>query len=459
MLSSRTSRQSYHSLNQRILPNTRVGNAYFCFAIIALTSLILTRQLIFSLIAVAALASCNTAEPSKNIQLKSGEYEMQFDIGPVVIPVRLSVDQQQQWVIHNWSEHIVLNSMGLKDSIFQIDMPLFNTTLSGRILSDSTFAGYWTDHSRDSLYQIPFSGFRKPGGHADSGAASYRGSRLTYQVVFSPEVPGDCNNAIGEFYVENSSLVGTFLTESGDYRFLEGDYTGNSLHLSSFDGAHLFYFCANVTGAELTDGKFYSGKHWSEEWKGTLNNAAVLRDPDSLTFVKDEVKRFEFQVQNFDGDSITFDSAAFAGHVSIIQIFGSWCPNCTDESVFLKGLYEKYHEAGLSVIPVAFERNPDLSAARESVGKQFGQLELRYEPYYGGRSNKGRASEVFPMLNHISSYPTMIIVDKTGSVRKIHTGFYGPGTGEHYEKHCAELSDFIARLLDEKTPVVLSVNE
>ena len=36
------------------------------------------------------------------------------------------------------------------------------------------------------------------------------------------------------------------------------------------------------------------------------------------------------------------------------------------------------------------------------------------------------------MLNHVLSYPTSIFIDKTGKVRKIHTGFNGPATGEKF---------------------------
>lgn len=395
------------------------------------------------------LASCSVAPSKKKIQLRSGDYEMQFDIGPIQIPVRLWVGSDGNWMIHNWTETINLDSLVIGDSSFHIEMPLFNTSLNGKILTDSTFEGLWTDHSRDSLYQIPFAAFRKSDTRLSFPQNNPIDSRLTYQVVFTPENPEESNNAIGEFIKLNDALVGTFLTESGDYRYLEGAHTGSSLHLSSFDGAHLFYFCGNIDENRLTDGKFYSGKHWSEEWFGELNRQAVLRDPDSLTFVKDKEIGFCFKVQDFNGDSVAFDSSAFAGHVSIIQIFGSWCPNCTDESVFLKSLYDKYHTAGLNIIPVAFERNSELGAAKAAVDKQFAQLDLQYKPYFGGPSGKGRASDVFSMLSNISSYPTMIIVDKEGVVRKIHTGFYGPGTGGYYEKHCAELTSFISSLLNE----------
>jgi hypothetical protein len=41
-------------------------------------------------------------------------------------------------------------------------------------------------------------------------------------------------------------------------------------------------------------------------------------------------------------------------------------------------------------------------------------------------------------------FPTLIIIDKNGKVRNIHTGFSGPGTGIHY----AEFKDEFEKLID-----------
>ena len=53
------------------------------------------------------------------------------------------------------------------------------------------------------------------------------------------------------------------------------------------------------------------------------------------------------------------------------------------------------------------------------------------------------------MLNHVLSYPTSIFIDKTGKVRKIHTGFNGPATGEKYTEFKTEFNAFMTMLLAE----------
>jgi hypothetical protein len=57
--------------------------------------------------------------------------------------------------------------------------------------------------------------------------------------------------------------------------------------------------------------------------------------------------------------------------------------------------------------------------------------------------------EKLPMLNHVLSYPTTIFIDKTGALRKIHTGFNGPGTGDKYIEFKTDFEGFVSELLSE----------
>ena len=56
-------------------------------------------------------------------------------------------------------------------------------------------------------------------------------------------------------------VTGTFLTETGDYRYLEGVVDGDSLKLSCFDGSHAFLFHAALDQDSFR-GRFWSGTHW-----------------------------------------------------------------------------------------------------------------------------------------------------------------------------------------------------
>ena len=54
-----------------------------------------------------------------------------------------------------------------------------------------------------------------------------------------------------------------------------------------------------------------------------------------------------------------------------------------------------------------------------------------------------------PMLSKVISYPTTIYLDRKGKVRKIHTGFNGPATGEKYLSFQKEFNAFMETLLSE----------
>ena len=55
------------------------------------------------------------------------------------------------------------------------------------------------------------------------------------------------------------------------------------------------------------------------------------------------------------------------------------------------------------------------------------------------------------MLNHVLAFPTLIFIDRKGDVRRIHTGFSGPGTGQHYVEFKKEFTALLDELLSEPT--------
>jgi thiol-disulfide isomerase/thioredoxin len=387
-----------------------------------------------------AFASCG----SKADKLNKGEYEMCFFVKDVTIPILLEINDSS-WCIHNANETITFTPTWHTADSFFVELPLFNTTLAGRLDSNNSFHGMWNDPSRTKQQTIPF---RATYIQPYTPQINNSHQETMWDCTFSPHSQNDRSRAVGIFNSYNGKLTGTFLTETGDYRYLSGRTNEQNLQLSCFDGAHLFYFSANINGDSLSNGRFISGNTWDETWEAKKDPTAQLTDPDSLTqWIGKE--KLHFAAFNTRGEPIHFDSTNFKDKVTIIQIFGSWCPNCSDESKFLKELYNTYYKQNLQIIPVAFEREATLEQQIQRVTKQFKDLGITYEPYIGGKSLKSNAHEVFPQLNHVMSYPTTIIIDKKNQVRKIHTGFYGPGTGKYYEHHTELLTMFVAQLLQE----------
>jgi len=76
-------------------------------------------------------------------------------------------------------------------------------------------------------------------------------------------------------------------------------------------------------------------------------------------------------------------------------------------------------------------------------------MDIPYDLYLGGIVSKKVASEMFSMLNEVISFPTSIVIDKKGEIRRVHTGFYGPGTGDVYHAYTKEMHGFISSLIEE----------
>jgi thiol-disulfide isomerase/thioredoxin len=268
-----------------------------------------------------------------------------------------------------------------------------------------------------------------------------------YSVTFTEE-SGETFPAIGLFDQDGNDLSGTFATETGDYRHLQGNFVGDSLFLSTFDGSHAFLFKAKLKDS-IINGTFWSGTHYQADWMAKRDKNASLRDPDSLTFIKEGYNGLSFSFPNQEGDTISLDDKQFDGKVKIVQIMGSWCPNCLDETQYLSKLYQQYHESGLEVIALAFERTRSEEQAMDNLQSLKEKTKAAYPILLAGWNRETKAEEVLPMLNHVMSYPTAIFIDRKGKVRKIHTGFYGPGTGEYYQAYTKETEAFVEQLLAE----------
>jgi peroxiredoxin len=270
-----------------------------------------------------------------------------------------------------------------------------------------------------------------------------------WETVFSKGLEGEYI-AKGIFRQNGNNVTGTFRTTTGDYRYLEGIIEGDSLKLSTFDGAHAFLFVAKLTDSTMV-GDFYSGNHWKEPFVAKLNNNYELPSAEKLTYLKDGYDTLEFTFPDENNNLISLNDKRFKNKVVVIQIMGTWCPNCLDESTFLSKYYNENKQKGVEVIALAFEVAKTKELAFKSVKRLKNKLNIAYPILLArtGSEDKKLAHEKLPMLNHIISFPTTIFVDKKGTVRKIHTGFNGPATGQLYADFKVEFKNYVEALLKE----------
>ncbi len=349
--------------------------------------------------------------------------------------------------IQNGEEKIDLLFHSFVSDTATYQFPQFDSQLKIVFIDGKSFTGYWWNQNKKGRYTIPLAGHycsndlfecQKMIGLPDVFLAK------KWKTTFSPDTE-DAWLAIGLFEKDGDDLSGTFLTETGDYRFLDGNMYGNDLFLSCFDGSHAFLFTANMRDGEMS-GNFYSGSHYLCNWDAAEDPTYELPDPNKLTYVVNN-NPLVFSFKEIEGEVFNYPNPTFDNKVTIIQIMGSWCPNCMDETRYFLELYKKYHDKGLEIILVGYESGTNDAQYEAKLIRFKERNHIPFTMLVGGAANKNKAAEDFSMLNHIISFPTSIFVDKTGAITKIHTGFNGPSTGQYYTDYMNETEALIQSLL------------
>lgn len=357
--------------------------------------------------------------------------------------------------IINGEERIVVDEIQFvgHDSV-SIKMPVFDSEFRMQMIGDTLMKGNWINYARKNKNVIPFFASFCTKNCDDKNvfaSSQYFNMGGNWECDFSPKTK-DNSKAKGVFIQTDpfKKLTGTFLTETGDYRYLAGKLSeGRHFYLSCFDGSHAFLFTGKVKGDSIVDGHFYSGSHWHEPWVAVRNDKFELRNPDSLTYLKPEFSKIDFSFKNTEGQTVSLTDAKYKNKVVIVQLMGTWCPNCMDETKFLATFYEKYKSKGLEVIALAFERTDDFNKAVSNVQRSKTRFNANYDFLITMKNGKDQASEALPMLNEVMAFPTTIYIDKKGIVRKIYTGFNGPATGDAHTKFVEQTTLFVEKLLNE----------
>jgi thiol-disulfide isomerase/thioredoxin len=258
----------------------------------------------------------------------------------------------------------------------------------------------------------------------------------------------DQEKAIGEFQQKGNYLTGTFMTETGDYRYLEGTVQKDKFYLSCFDGSHAFLFEGKALQSGNLIGLFRSGHRYEAAWEATKDNKATLRDANTINTVKAGQEKIDFSFNNPRGKTISLANPDYAGKVKIIQLMGTWCPNCYDESNFLTQYLKENPTLPVAVIGLAFERHQNKADADKQLAIYKEKRNIPYEMVVAGYADKQEPAKVIPALTGFSAFPTMLYVDKNNHIRRVHTGFSGPATS-NYEAFKKEFDAFVKELIKE----------
>jgi len=402
---------------------------------------------------IIALSSCKGTSDSA---LKQGIWRATLKTGsgaeiPFNFEVIDSADQKFLDIINGIERFRVNEISAISDSVI-IQMPLFDSEIRAS-LKNEALSGRWIKHYGDSDEVLQFNAKK-----GDSwrffkvNTTSNTDISGRWSVTFNTLNNKGSYASVGEFSQENGRVFGTFLTSTGDYRFLEGTVSDNKLYLSCFDGSHAYLFTGKLMNdSTISEGKFYSGLSSIETWTANKDDNAILPDAYSITDLKDGYDKIDFSFPGLDGKKVSLSDEKFNNKIVLVQFFGSWCPNCMDETAYLTSFHKKYQKKGVEIVALAYERSKDFERSRKNISRLKDRFSVPYDMLVTGFTNdKVEVSKSLPMLKQFMAFPTLMIIDKNGRIRKIHTGFSGPGTGSHYTDFVKEFEKTIDDLLAEK---------
>lgn len=348
--------------------------------------------------------------------------------------------------IINGPERVPIPVVKMAGRRISLEMPHYDSRIQARVNSDGTkLVGHWSKRrGLDRWTRMPFEALiGSPVPFRESPRPFFGRWLAHFSLTDDPAV------AVLEAGPEDS-VYGTFLTTRGDYRYLAGGVADGRLRLTAFDGAHAFLFLAKITDPGTLYGDFWSGDQWHERWRATIDPDAELPDDFAQTTWTGKYTLGDLSFPDLDGVSRTLDDPMFAGRARIVQIFGSWCPNCHDAALYLSELAGRYGAQGLSVLGLAFELTGDLARDTEQVRLYIERHTTPYPVLVAGLADKDKASAQVPLLDRVRAYPTTLFFHGDGRVRAIHSGFSGPATGRTHDRLRARFEAIIEELLAEE---------
>ena len=346
-------------------------------------------------------------------------------------------------VIHNGPEAIRVDQLRLETDSLTISMPHYDSAIHAKLTDDGVLVGEWKKtRGADKVAVVPFRATQDD----PPPTAAIQEIHGQWSVKFASEAESAL--AVFRHDEKRQQTWATFLTTTGDYRYLatrRAGEQGGQIEMSCFDGGHAFLFRATLDADKLENGKFWSGNWWETEWTATRDESASLPDAFQLSKWNEEIELDQLRFPNLDGEEQPLIGPALDGKPIVLEIFGSWCPNCHDAGAYLAELQTTYPE--LRIVGLAFELTGEPLRDAEQVRRYQQRHGLRFPIFVGGLADKDEASKRFPALDRIRAYPTLIFIDRQRRVRHVYSGFSGPATGDKHRVLKQQFQEIIEGML------------
>ena len=250
-----------------------------------------------------------------------------------------------------------------------------------------------------------------------------------------------------------TATYATILRIDGDTGTISGGYANGAFHLSRFAGTRpmLLTITPQADGTLSLVVHASSGRHELTALRPAAARTAGLaapNDPIRHTSVRNPAEAFRFSGVELGGKTVTNADPRFKDKVVLVNVMGSWCPNCHDEAPFLAELDARYRARGLRVVGLAFETPEELTSLTRL--KAFvSRYHLRYTVLVGG--DRDQVNQRLPQAVNLNAWPTTFFLDRRGRVHSIRAGFPSQGSGPYDLQARAAISREIESLLAEKS--------
>lgn len=383
--------------------------------------------------------------------IQTGSWQGRIAYRDRVVPFIFKVDKNksEEYVLTlvNGKESIPIPNLSWKGDSLVIPMHSFDVEIITKVSKDR-MTGRWVKNYKSNP-GLPFTAkFDQP--RFPSKSQSGKVAKLPSQLKMTM-TPGQtmAYETIGLFEQKGQVITGTILAKFGDFRYFEGVISEDSIKASSFDGAHALLLLGHLKDGQWS-GELVLDNNYSERWVGEIDPDFSLADP----FVKIDPDNPTTQEPYFDiltaGSGFnTLTKDDFFGKVTIIQLLGSWCPNSLDETHYLTKWYAANKNRAIDILAVFFEMNYSKEYGLKRISDYVSKNNIPYPTALGGPANKGQAALAFPFIAKLDAFPTLMILDKHGRVRYMHSYFLGPAAGKYYKDFDKRFNGIIDELLKE----------
>lgn len=393
-------------------------------------------------LSLVALFTASFAFAARQPLPKAGVWRFELKYPTVSVPFLLELEPQRRgWMatLIRGKERVEIKDLKVAKGKWIVPLGTYQNYLEFSSISSTLIRGHFVKPARSPAERIPLEGrhgaFRRFEGSVKKSDVNLSG-KWSLELV---DGSGEKTEAVLLLDQSGSSLQASIMTPTGDYGYIDGIVDGDEFKTAAFDGVFNFVFRGRLEGEKLV-GELV-GKT-STRFTATRNEKAALPDPTTQT----QVDAIDFTLPTTDGKKVSLKD--YAKKPVIIQIFGSWCPNCIDELGFLGPWYEKNKSRGIHVIALSFEYAPTPEEARRHLAMVVKKRSIPYPVLLAGTSKDDTPAKVLPGIKNFISFPTTIFLDKNHKVVKVHAGFNGPGTGLYYGEFKQMFEETVNALVD-----------